>query len=342
MICALKPMKCRFHCWTGLLCLFLAYELQATTRFVNLNNPAPSSPYTSWATAATNIQDAAGLAVFGDTVLVTNGVYQSGGHYLDGTNRVQLASGVVIQSVNGPAVTVIKGYQVPGTTNGTAAIRCASLGGGTTLSGFTLAGGATINFQYGGGVKGIGLPAPVVTNCLIVGNSAYNGGGGAFNLTLVNCELRGNFSDVPSTSAGGGASQSTLYNCLLVGNHSAYSAGAASSSTLINCTVVSNGTSPGDSGGLTSGSHGANNIFYYNSPDDASGNFTNCCVAQPSAFLVSCLTNPPLFANLAGGDYHLSPASPCINSGTNTFATNIVDLGGNPRIAVGSVDIGAY
>jgi hypothetical protein len=275
-------------------------------------------------------------------VLVTNGIYQSGGHYFDGTNRVELTQSVILKSVNGPAVTIIKGYQVPGTTNGVAAVRCANLASGTTLSGFTLTGGATINFQYGGGVKGGGSPSPIVTNCVIVGNSAYNGGGGAFAVTLINCELRGNFSDVPSTSVGGGASQSTLYNCLLVGNHSAYSAGAASGSTLINCTVVGNGTSPGDSGGLTSGSHGANNIFYYNSPDDPSGGFTNCCIAHPSGLVVSCFTNLPLFANQAGGDYHLSVFSPCVNTGTNSFATNTIDLSGNPRVIGSAVDVGAY
>ena len=46
--------------------------------------------------------------------------------------------------------------------------------------------------------------------------------------------------------------------------------------------------------------------------------------------------------NLAGGDYHLQPTSPCINSGDNIFVTVSTDLDGNPRIQGGTVDMGAY
>jgi len=50
----------------------------AATNYVSLAG-SHSSPFTSWATAATNIQDAVDAAVAGDTVLVTNGVYSMGG-----------------------------------------------------------------------------------------------------------------------------------------------------------------------------------------------------------------------------------------------------------------------
>jgi len=201
-------MKLRF--WFSLALLAFPLTASAAVRHVDLGSHSPAPPYTSWATAATNIQDAIDVAVDGDEIVVAEGVYASGGRVVrvGPTNRVVVDKPIVVRSLNGPASTVIRGYQVPGTTNGDAAIRCVYMTNASVLSGFTLTGGATLTNlcqepqcpEAGGGAVWCFTREPVVTNCILTGNAAL-AGGGSFGGTLVNCIIYVGSFDTPQKAA---------------------------------------------------------------------------------------------------------------------------------------------
>src|ERR1700720_3975125 len=133
----------------------------AATLYVDLNSTNPVPPYADWNTAATNIQDAVDASSNGDQILVTNGIYQTGGRAVYGvsTNRVTVNKAVTVQSVNGSGSTTIEGdggSMWPGSIP--SGIRCVYLTNGAALIGFTLTNGATrktgdlTNEQSGGGI----------------------------------------------------------------------------------------------------------------------------------------------------------------------------------------------
>jgi len=212
---------------------------------VALTSANPLPPYTNWATAATVIQDAVdAVTVPGALVLVSNGVYATGGRALIGvvSNRVVLDKPLVLQSLNGPAVTVIQGSPNSDFL-GLGAARCAYLCSGASLVGFTLTNGsAAANDDLGGSGGGAWCASPtaLVTNCLLAGNRAQSHGGAGYNGTYIGCTLAAN-----SAYDGGGAYNGALSSCMLSNNSASARGGAAYGSALANCALMANSAPDG-------------------------------------------------------------------------------------------------
>ncbi len=290
----------------GILTLLLAVSsLSAATHYVSLGSTNPTPPYTNWATAATSIQAAVNAAATKDAVLVTNGVYPG---------YVSVTSALTLLSVNGPQFTII---------NGGGTSRCIDLTDGASLTGFTLTNGYTTQYDIGGGVECASTKA-LLSNCLIVGNSAY-AGGGASGGTLYNCTLNGNLS-----LYGGGASSCTLYNCTVSGNSaSGYGGGGAYGCALYNCTLSGNSASYGSGGGANRCAL-YNCIVYYNTAlgganYDSSSTLNYCCTTPLPTAGAGNLALDPQLASAS----HLSAGSPCRGAGSAAYASG-TDIDGEP------------
>lgn len=276
------------------------------------------SPYTNWAMAATNIQAAVDVAQAGDRVVVSNGTYDTGGRvqYGNMTNRVVVNSDIVLESVNGARVTIIKGAGPPGVK----AVRCLYVSEGAVVHGFTLAAGHT----------------------LTSGNWLFErSGGGAYveqNALLENCMVR----DCSADSLGGGVvGDGRVENCLIYNNKAGGSGGGARSVTLRQCTVVNN--TAGDRGGGVNYLTLINSIVYYNKAYISDDNIRNCTAqytcSDPRPSGTGNISDNPGIASF--GNPALLNDAPCIDAGNFSQAAGLYDFERDPRIWGGGVDMGA-
>jgi hypothetical protein len=286
-------MKLHSALLTAAILALQSIHSSAAMLYVNLNCTNPVPPYADWTTAATNIQDAIDVSTNGDLVLVTNGIYATGGRAVYGlsTNRVTIDRAITVESVSGPVSTIIQGSQV----NVLFGIRCCYLTNGASLIGFTLTNGGTLgrtsdtSGENGGGVWCEDSDA-VVSNCVFSANNAYLNGGGAYQGTLFNCVLANG--SLSSSGGGGGAFQSILFDCM-ISNNVATSGGGVYNSILNNCGIIANRTLNGGGGG------GA-----------AYGTLSNCFIIKNSA---------PIYAGTShGGGTYYSTLNNCVVS--NNFA----------------------
>ncbi|MEI8120895.1 MAG: choice-of-anchor Q domain-containing protein [bacterium] len=248
MPCNLQSIDIRRRFLTARLGMALLFSFTVNNTFAQItwyvvkDNPNEHFPYTNWSVAAASIQTAINAADNGDSIVVSNGVYDSGGvaGFPAGSalpNRVAIYKGLTIRSLNGPTVTTIRG-QGP---NGSSAIRCAYMTNGASLMGFTLTNGATLTTGLGGSAQVCGGAVwcesvdAVLSNCVITRSTALSDGGGVYSGTLRDCTLTWN----SSANSAGGARGAQLYNCTLSRNTSGIGGGAAYGNAS-NCTFSYN------------------------------------------------------------------------------------------------------
>jgi len=206
-----------------------------------------------------------------------------------------------------------------------------------------------------------------ISRCQILDNMAELDGGGLYinsasgNVTLVNNVIAGN--SVSDDNGGGiyiinaGGGDFTLTNNTVTENETtgttvAFRDGGGlyvelnnnSSKLDIYNNIIFNNSAAGD----------GDDIFIYN-PNGNEVDIKNndFSTSEPSGFSIESKVAlsqennlndiPPLFANAATGDYHLTSLSPVIAMGKNSApAVPADDLDGLPRPVNGTVDMGAY
>ncbi|MDF7824733.1 right-handed parallel beta-helix repeat-containing protein [Pontiellaceae bacterium B12227] len=336
---------------SALTCLLGQLAL-GTTLYVDISSTNPIPPYTTWDTAAINIQDAVDLTVDGDEVLVNDGVYASGevispiGNL---RNRLVVLNEISITSVNGPESTFIVGS--PDLTSpdgyGTNSIRCAYLTTGI-LSGFTLQDGSTDGQEgnsyedmVGGGILLVG--SGTIESCIISNNQSGSGGGICIetNGTVQSCDIYHNKAfqfgggvhiknggslidstvNLNSAFLGGGCSifrNGFISSCIIAGNMASERGGGirADEGEIEDCTI-SNNTAGFLGGGIFTFYADLNRCRILENQADEGGG----CFFMASGSIHDCLITDNCSSNNGGGLYirtSFTPVDGCTISGNHS------------------------
>ena len=272
---------------------------------------------------------------------------------------------------------VLDGFKITnGESTGCGGIYC-DWGSSPTIMNCTITNNHT--GYYGGGIK-CADSFPIITNCTISGNIADFSGGGIFctfgaSPIIANCTISGNSCNI----TGGGieivnwGTHPTIMNCTISGNHAGQFGGGITCSignaTITNCTVSENSAGEGGGAFAIANTHSeayiTNCILWGNSApegpeivvgynvgalqdaeltvtySDVQGGEAAALVMDPNCTLYWGAGNIdviPLF--LGGGDYHLSPGSPCIDAGSASSMYD--DDCFPPSLGTTRNDMGAY
>ena len=310
----------------------------------------------------TEIQPAIDAAVAGDTVIVRDGTYT-------GTNNKNLdfkGKGITLRSENGAATCIIdcegsgRGFYF---NNGESST--------SVVDGFTITNGGDGTY-HGGGIYCFNA-SPTITNCIITGNSADWGGGIYYNSRtpiLTNCIISGNtavergggiysssadpiienciFSDNMVTAGSGGAilgwyASPTIKHCTFSGNSASGKGGALcfwmdSSTNVTNCILWNDSASVGQEIALEYG-YAPSQVSLTAVYSDIEGGTAAAYVDYSGSFNWGSgnINADPLF--VGGGDYHLTSASPCVDTGTDAGVYR--DIDGDTRPEGSGFEMGA-
>lgn len=340
------------------------YAYGSNVLFVATNG-AHQAPFTSWAAAATNIEEALNWALDGCTVMVSNGHYRL-------ASRIDMSKAVTLRSESGPQRCILDGQGVrPVLYIGHSS---------AVVDGFTITNG--YSGTWGGGVHF--AAQGTVRNCWIVRNRAEYYGSGVYLYragTLQNCRITHNYGATYGSGiyvhTGSGMtlldsiitdnsgyvgdaiysrSPVTVRNCLIARNTSSATSVLVheQGATLESCTIVDNVVNDlGLQGGAAVWAPNStlrNNIIRFNTCRGGESNIwprpgltvTYTCTWPPWTGVGNTSVDPR-FRNRAGRDYRLGLDSYCVNAGQNqSWHTGAFDLEGNPRRVNGTVDMGAY
>ena len=287
--------------------------LPSSRWFVDATATAGANNGTTWADAYASLQDALSAASGGDEIWVAQGTYTpdkgAGISPKSQTATFQLKNGVTVKGgfagISGPDPNArhIARYRtiLSGDLNGDDGLNFANYAENSfhvvsacgtnrsaVLDGVTIIGGnahgAEDMSRAGAGIYNQG-GSPIIINCTITANRAYNYGGGMYNEAgspvLGNCTLTANsaFHYAGRFGAGNGGaiysqnSSQMLTTCIFSGNLSGHSGGAIfnreSDLTLVNCTLSGNSTDERGGGICNIQSHSdlTNSILWQNSAD---------------------------------------------------------------------------
>ncbi|MBW8042403.1 MAG: hypothetical protein FVQ85_20740 [Planctomycetes bacterium] len=318
------------------------------------------------------IQAAIDAAVYGDTVIVADGIYTG-----DGNRDIDFLGKVItVKSENGAANCIIDCQGSESEPHRGFIFRNGE-GSNSILTGLTIMNGYA---PRGGGIYCIGYSSPTINQCTIRGNTAYLGGGicteegGHCSPIIKNCIIVRNLASAglywggcgggiffsgdlyswsrpavwsypqisnctisDNSAAGRGGGICVQFACDITINNNIIWGNTASADKEISISLVYDASNPKCKVSYSNVKDGLDGIQVYYYVDWGEGNIdVDPCFVQPGYWDSTGIW--------VDGDYHLLRDSPCIDAGDPNYPydPNETDLDDRPRVVGARIDMGAY